>query len=131
MLQLLIENSFQILSVLKVPQRHLGRQLKAVSGIALHQSFSHSLLPVVAVVGVGGVKIGEPLCQERVKQPFDLLEIEGIRLVRLEHRQSHTSKSKVCISFLCHKSFLLFVLILIINYNFFPDSFNRSFFSAA
>ena len=74
--QLRLKNALQISAVLKIPQGQLGGQLVCVSGVTGHQVGLHGLLAVVAVIGVGGVEVGEALLQIGVKQGLNLCVVE-------------------------------------------------------
>ena len=105
--QLFVEDALQVGLFIDGPHGHLGGHGEGLTRVALDHRFAQGLLALAAVIGIGGVKVGEPLLDKAVGHCLELLDIDARLVVRVGERQAHQSKSKFS-----HIYFLIIVLIV-------------------
>ena len=92
-LQLLLEDGEHFPLLLQAEDGHLIRQEKTFPWMALHQALLHRPLGEAVMIGIGRVKVSEPLLQEAVGHGRNLLKVD-ILPVSVQDGQPHKAEAE-------------------------------------
>ena len=100
-LQLLVEDAFHVAGLLDGPHGHLAGHGEGIARITLDDGLAQGFLALAAMIGIGGVEVGEAALHEAVGHLLELLHVDARLVIRVGQWQTHESKSEFFHHFSC------------------------------